>query len=524
MRFESLKSTVNGVLASSDRFPGVVAVRDDGITWSYSQLRRQVFRAIAGFIALGVEPGDRIGLCALNSARWIVAALGVQGAGGVLVPLNTRFMGEELAYILGKSRTRWVVAEDAATRMKRVHEADCLLAAKQTWLGLDGDDAWHEFIARGSGISDADVLARIARIGEHDISDILFTSGTTGFPKGVAFTHGQSLRAYGELGAGFGYGAADRFLLIPPFFHALGYKSGWFAALLHGSTVLPERGFDPQRMIERIERDGVTMMIGPPTIFAELLEHPGRAKVDLSSLRLVVASATNVPPELVRRMRTDLGLQVLTGYGLTEASAIVTYARATDDPALVADSVGRPAPAVEVRVVDDADNPVPAGEIGNILVSGYNVMNGYWEDPESSAEVITPAGLLRTGDIGSLDEGGFLRVTGRKKDVVIVGGFNVYPAEVERVLSGHPLVAEVAVVGVADERLGEVPFAYVVAAGAALDGDELLAWARPRMANFKVPRYAETVDRLPKNPSMKVLREELRARATASLSDRAPEE
>jgi acyl-CoA synthetase (AMP-forming)/AMP-acid ligase II len=518
MSFEALQSTVNGVLISCDRFSGQLAVQDDGCSWTFEDLRAHVLDAVAGFMTWGVQPGDRVGLCASNSARWIVTALGIQGAGGILVPLNTRFMGHELSHILDKSGARRVVSEDAGVRLGRVREAGGDVS-EQTWLALDDEDDWAAFIAAGAGVSEADVLARIAAIRPDDVSDILFTSGTTGFPKGVVFTHGQSLRAYGELGVGFGYGSTDRFLLIPPFFHALGYKSGWFAGFLHGSAALPERRFDAQQMMERIERDAATMMIGPPTIFAELLSQARSGERDFSSLRLIVPASTNVPPELVRRMGDELGLTVLTGYGITEASAIVTYTRAGEDLELVADSTGRPAPGVDVLIVDDDDRPLPPGHEGNVLVGGYTVMTGYWNDPAATELAITADGRLRTGDIGSVDEHGYVRITGRKKDMIIVGGFNVYPAEVERLLSAHPIIAEVAVVNVPDERLGEVPFAFVVpASGGTLGRDELIAWARTRMANFKVPRYVELVDALPKNSSMKVLRDGLRARATASVA------
>jgi HIP---CoA ligase len=518
MSFEALQSTVNGVLESCRRFSGQLAVRDDGCSWTFDDLRAQVLDAVASFMSWGVEPGDRVALCASNSARWIVAALGIQGAGGILVPLNTRFMGHELAHILDTSGARRIVSEEVGLRLERVRVAGGDVS-EQKWLALDDEDQWASFIADGAAVTETDVAARIAGIRADDVSDILFTSGTTGFPKGVVFTHGQSLRAYGELGEAFGYGSSDRFLLIPPFFHALGYKSGWFAGFLHGSAVLPERRFDSQHMMERIERDRATMMIGPPTIFAELLRQARTGDRDFSSLRLIVPASTNVPPDLVRRMGDELGLTVLTGYGITEASAIVTYTRAGEDLELVADSTGRPAPGVEVVIVDDDDQPLPHGQEGNVLVGGYTVMTGYWNDSAATAAAISADGRLRTGDIGSVDEHGYVRITGRKKDMIISGGFNVYPAEVERLLSQHPLVAEVAVVNVADERLGEVPFAFLVpVTGATLEPDDLLAWAKTNMANFKVPRYVELVTALPKNSSMKVLRDELRGRAASSIA------
>lgn len=518
MAFEDMQSTVSGVLRSCDRYGDLPAVGDDVDKWTYAELRSQILAATRAFMASGIGHGDRVGLCASNSARWIVAALGIQGAGAVLVPLNTRFKGEELAYILGTSGAVAVVSEELESRQAMVAAAHVPLVVER-WLAIDDADQWAGFLAHGAAVSEVEALERIEAITADDFSDILFTSGTTGYPKGVPFTHGQSLRAYGELGEGFGYTAGDRFLLIPPFFHALGYKSGWFAGLLHGSLILPERRFDSRHMLERIADERVTIMIGPPTIFAELLDHPDRGGADLSSLRMVVPSATNVSPELVRRMRTELGVEVLTGYGLTESSAVVTYSRAGDDPELVADSVGRPAPGVEVTIVDDHDNPVPTGEQGNIMVSGYVVTRGYWQDPSATADAITAEGRLRTGDVGSLDERGFLRITGRKKDLILVGGFNVYPAEVERLLAQYAAVAEVAVVGVPDNRLGEVPFAFVVpAADATFDIGNFLAWARGRMANFKAPRRAEIVSELPKNASMKVMRSTLRSRAEAYVA------
>jgi HIP---CoA ligase len=521
MQFADLESTVNGVLVSADRFPARSAVEDGAIRWTYADLREQVLAAVRACIASGIKPGDRVGLRASNSALWILAALGIQGSGAILIPLNTRFKGPELAYILRAGGASHILAEDMSISRDLILDAGGADLASLDWVDIGDEAAWHAFTARGGAVPEREVVARISAITAGDVSDILFTSGTTGYPKGVPFTHGQSLRAYGELGHGFGFTSSDRYLLIPPFFHALGYKSGWFSAFLHGCAVLPEQRFDAARMVDRIERERVTMMIGPPTIFRELLAQAAGGRRDLSSLRLIVPSATSVPAELVGQMRAELGVDVLTGYGLTEASAIVTYSRVGDDPELVSDSVGRPAPGVEVIITADDDREVPAGETGNILVSGYTVMNGYWGDPAATAAAIMPDGRLRTGDLGSLDEHGFLRITGRKKDVILVGGFNVYPAEVERFLVLHPLVTEVAVVGVPDERLGEVPWAFVVpVAGRELDRAEFLQWARTRMANFKVPRNVEVVDSLPKNPSMKVLREELRKQGTTILGQR----
>lgn len=511
-------NTVASVLAACRTFGDLPAVWDDEVRWTFTDLEREVLRAVRAFISLGVEPGDRVALRSTNSARWIVAALGLQGAGGVLVPLNTRFKGEEIAYVLDRSGASVLVTEDLPHVMSMMRSTSSRTVTRSL---VDLSSEWTQFLDRGRQTPESAVRERIGSIGSDDLSDILFTSGTTGYPKGVRITHGQSVRAYGDLGDGFGYRPGDRYLLIPPFFHALGYKSGWFAGLLKGCLVLPERSFDSRRMIDRIQRDRVTMMIGPPTVFAELLDGPHLAEADIGSLRLVIPSATNVPPELVRRMREDLHLEVLTGYGLTESSAIATYSRNGDDPDVIADSAGRPAPGVDIRIADDADRPLPTGSQGNILVGGYVVTTGYWEDPEATAQVLTADGHLRTGDVGYVDGHGCVHVTGRKKDLIIVGGFNVYPAEVERLLSRYPGVAEVAVVGVPDARLGEVPFAFVVnSAGTTMDEQSFLDWSRAHMANFKAPRHVTVVDELPKNPSMKVLRSELRVRGAAQIAGR----
>ncbi|MCW2746925.1 MAG: long-chain fatty acid--CoA ligase [Nocardioidaceae bacterium] len=510
----------NSIHQVSAKYADMLAIVDDGLEWDYAELDRQMLRAIRAAMAWGIKPGDRIGVYSTNSARFILAALAIQGAGGIMIPLNTRFKPDEIAYILERGGASGLIAEaplQGRHYVEALRESAPDLEAIKHVITIDDLDledctTWTDFLALSDQVSEADALASIEAIKPDDVSDVLFTSGTTGYPKGVPFTHAQSLRGYGDIGTRFGYGAGDKLLLIPPFFHALGYKSGWFAALLKGSVVLPERVFDSLHMIERIQNEKVTMMIGPPTVFNDLLNMANRDDFDISSLRLVIPASSNVSNELMVRMREELGIaHVITGYGLTEASASVSCVSFDDDPAVAGDSSGRPLPGVEVTVVDELGNPVPTGEKGELLVSGYVVMSGYWDDPNATAETIDPQGRLRTGDIGTVDANGFVRVTGRKKDIIIVGGFNAYPAEIERVLMQYPGIAEVAVVGVPDERMGEVVCAFVVELpGQPLDREALVVWAKDKMANFKVPRYVEILSALPKNPSMKVLKNELR--------------
>jgi acyl-CoA synthetase (AMP-forming)/AMP-acid ligase II len=304
---------------------------------------------------------------------------------------------------------------------------------------------------------------------------------------------------------------------VNPFFHTFGYKAGFIACLMQGATIVPHAVFDVRQVLARIAEERITMLPGPPTLYQSILNIADRG--DLSSLRLAVTGAAPVPVELIKRMRSELTFStILTAYGLTESTGVVTICRQTDDAETISNTSGCAIPDTEVRVVDDEEAEVDRGDPGEIVVRGYNVMQGYYQDPQATAEAIDADGWLHTGDIGVMDERGYVRITDRKKDMFIVGGFNAYPAEIENDLLSHPAVAQAAVVGIGDDRLGEVGFAFVVPrAGEAIDPDELIAWSRGKMANFKAPRYVEIVDALPLNASGKVLKYELRERAEKGL-------
>jgi HIP---CoA ligase len=334
-------------------------------------------------------------------------------------------------------------------------------------------------------------------------------------PKGVMTTHGQALRVFETWSRLVGLTEGDRYLIVNPFFHTFGYKAGILACLMRGATIIPHAVFDVPTVLAKIAAERVTMLPGPPTLYQSILNHPDRESLDLSSLRLAVTGAAAVPVEMIKRMRTDLTFTtILTAYGLTESTGTATMCREGDDPETIANTSGRAIPDTEVRIVDDDGKEVVRGEPGEIVVRGYNVMRGYYEDPEQTAEAIDADGWLHTGDIGVMDDEGNVRITDRKKDMFIVGGFNAYPAEIENELLRHPSIAQAAVVGAPDERMGEVGIAFVVArAGETVDGDAVVAWAREQMANYKVPRRVEVVDALPVNASGKVLKFELRERA-----------
>ena len=347
----------------------------------------------------------------------------------------------------------------------------------------------------------------------------MFTSGTTGSPKGAMLRHSAICRAFLAWSEVIGLEAGDRYLVVNPFFHAFGLNSGILACLMKGVTLVPHPVFDVPAVMRRVGEERITMLPGPPAIYQTILNHPDLDEFDLSSLRLAVTGAATIPVQMIHAMRDRLGFEkVVTGYGLTEASGIATMCRHDDDPALIAGTSGRAIDDVEVRVVTPDGAECPAGQPGEVVVRGYNVMVGYLDDPDQTAEAIDAEGWLHTGDIGVMDADGYLDITDRVKDMFINGGFNVYPAEVERLMLAHPEVGQVAVVGIPDDRLGEVGMAFVVPApDTHPDPADIVSWCRDEMANYKAPRRVEVIDVLPLNASGKVLKFELRQRGAALL-------
>ncbi|MEU9136007.1 FadD3 family acyl-CoA ligase [Streptomyces sp. NPDC048404] len=525
------------VRSAAARFADRDAVVEGRTRVSYAELGARVERAAAACVASGVRVGDRVAIWAPNTLDWIVSALGAVSAGAVLVPLNTRFKGAEAAYVLARSRAKLLFV--TGTFLGTSYVASLRRAAGEPAEAAPGpaagplpglphlervvvlaDDApsdfrsWKDFLADGEGVGSDEVRRRGAAVSGASPSDIIFTSGTTGRPKGALITHAQTLRGYAIWSDLAGLREGDRYLIVNPFFHTFGYKAGIIACLMRGATMVPQPVFDVDTVLANVAAERISVLPGPPTLHQSLLDHPARDTYDLSALRLVVTGAAVVPLRLVERLRTELGVDtVLTAYGLSEASGIVTMCRRGDRPEVIASTSGRAIPDTEVRVVDASGAPAAPGSPGEVLVRGFNVMSGYFEDAAATAEVLTPDGWLRTGDVGVLDAEGNLRITDRIKDMFIVGGFNAYPAEIEQLLGLHPDVADVAVVGVPDSRLGEVGRAYVVRRPhSALTADDLITWSRREMANYKVPRTIAFVTGLPRNASGKVVKGELRGR------------
>ena len=514
------KMTIPGTLArSAATWPQVSAIEEGGLKLTFSELAAAVEGAARAFMAAGIQRGDRVGIWAPNSARWIVAALGLQSAGAVLVTLNTRFKAAEAAYVLEKSEARLLCTVGDFLGM---NYADVIAAQKLPHLEgillLEGTSAsgtpWDAFLARGAAVTPAAAQARAAEVTPDDLCDFLFTSGTTGKPKAVMSAHGQNLKVFEVWGRTVGLRAGDRYLIINPFFHSFGYKGGWLACLIHGATALPHGVFDVAEVLGRIQREKITVMPGPPAIYQSMLAFEGREKYDTSSLRLAVTGAAPTPVELVHRMRRELGFEsVIKAYGLTESCGTVSICLPSDSAETIANSDGAAIPDTEVKLVDAEGKEVPRGTPGEVWVRGYNVMRGYFNDEAETKKAIDADGWLHTGDIAVMDERGYLKITDRIKDMFIMGGFNVYPAEVESLLFQHPGIAAGAVIGVPDERMGEVGMAFVVPRpGVKLDPAEVIAWSRANMANYKVPRYVEVLDELPRNASGKVLKTDLRDR------------
>ncbi|HTR70755.1 MAG TPA: FadD3 family acyl-CoA ligase [Mycobacteriales bacterium] len=511
--------TTSGVLAATAaRVPTQEALVDGDLRLTYAELDATVSEAARAVMAAGIDAGDRVAIWGPNCARWVIAALALQRAGAVLVPLNTRFVGDEAAYVLAKAGVRLLFTvtdfldRDYPASLPRDAVPDLGRIVIMSGPVDDGCESWDVFLA-GGGSVDGDALAACtASIGSDDLSDILFTSGTTGAPKGAMCTHGQTLRAYAVWSTVVGLREGDRYLIVNPFFHGFGYKAGWLASIMMGATIVPAKTLDVPLVLDAVRNERITVLPGTPTLYQTMLEHPAFSADGIASLRLSVLGAANIPPTLLYRIKEAMGFEdIVTGYGLTESCAIVSMCRYDDPLETVASSCGRPLPGLEVRIVDPSGAEVPTGSEGEIVVRGYTVMRGYLDEPEETAGTIDEQGWLHTGDIGTVDDLGMLHITDRIKEMFIVGGFNAYPAEIEKILSRHESIAQVAVIGIPDERMGEVGAAFVIPrAHATITPDEVIAYSREHMANYKVPRQVYVVDSLPMNASGKVVKNVLR--------------
>jgi acyl-CoA synthetase (AMP-forming)/AMP-acid ligase II len=507
---EALPLTIpHAAEAAARRWGDELALIEGSETRTFAQLWQECRAAASGFLAAGIKPGERVAIWAPNRREWVVGAVAAQICGAAVVPLNTRLKGREAGDILRRTKARMLLTVGDFLGIDYLALlADEDLPDLEYYVLLERLDA---FASLGQGADDPLVDAAMARLGPDDISDIMFTSGTTGSPKGVMMTYGRVLPQVGVWIGNTGLAHGERYLIANPFFHSFGMKVGWVACLIAGAVMVPMPQFDVAEAVRLIAQERIASLPGPPTIFQMLLSELEKQSFDCSSLRGGTTGAATVPPVLIERIRSELGMRdIITAYGMTECVNI-TSCRPGDPVETIAQTCGAAIPGNEVIVADDDGNELPRGETGEILVRGQGVMLGYLDDPKATAEAIDPQGWLHTGDVGTMDAAGYLRITDRKKDLYISGGFNVYPAEVEKLLSVHPAIAMVAVVGVPDERMGEIGKAFVVLRPDAQASEaDLIAWSRDNMANYKIPRSFAFVDELPRNASGKVLKIELK--------------
>ncbi len=516
-----LPQTIPGLIAAAaQNHPQRIAIREEGVELSFAALDTLRLGAARALMSVGINAGDRVAVWAPNCHEWVVAALGIHSVGAILIPINTRMKGVEAADILEQSGARllFCVGEflndyfPAMLHGQQTPALERVVVLGKVRERTPADTSWADFLTLAEQTPEAAARERAAAVKPEDLSDIMFTSGTTGRPKGVMTCHGQNIRAFDEWSRCVDLQADDRYLIINPFFHSFGYKAGWLAALMRGCTIYPLAVFDTDSVLTLIGRERISFLPGSPTLFLSFLAHPRLKDFDLSSLRVAVTGAAAIAPSMIHRMRDELGFKiVVTAYGLTECCGVATICDRDADAETIATTSGRAMPGIELRCIGEDGKSVPAGSEGEVVMRGYNVMRGYFNNEEATREAIDAEGWLHTGDIGILDANGNLRITDRLKDMYIVGGFNCYPAEVERILTAHPSIAQLAVIGVPDERQGEVGKAYVVLRpGATLDAAGLVAWSRENMANYKVPRHVEFVSALPMNASGKVLKYQLR--------------
>lgn len=537
-----VSQTIAGELsAAAAGYPDDVAVRCEDEKRTFAELQRDVRRAARGLLAAGVQPGDRVALWAPNTLDAAIALLAIVVSGGIVVPLNTRYRAREVAGILERARCRMIIAPGSF--LGRSFAAEALdVAGLTAVVSLGGHDPegarpWPDIIAAGASVSGQEVEKRSEVQSGEDVVVVQFTSGTTGQPKGALLRQGPMLATAMTWADIVGMGHGDVYPVAYPLSHVGGYKTGLLTTLAARATAILFPVVTSETLVAAVSAHHPTIINGPPPVLRSLLSAVEEGKLSAGTrIRVAVTGSSIVPPPLLRDLSRLLGVtDVINAYGLTEATGVCMMTRRGDPIELVCETVGTAIDGVQLRIASSAAAPgdyspagAPAGPadpdrsagtaaIGEIEVRGRNVMAGYLDDPSATAEVMDD-GWLRTGDIGWIGDDGYVRIAGRAKDMVVVGGFNVYPAEIEHVLADHPDVLEAAVVGIPDERLGEIAVAFVVPLSAAPVPDALVAWCRDRLANFKVPRRVWIIDSLPRGAVGKVAKLDLRERAIALLN------
>lgn len=532
-------ATLSGVLMTDAEVAGdTLALVTDTERITYTELTVAARELAAGLVARGVAPGDRVAIWLPNSVDWMVAHWAATLAGAIVVPLNTRNRPAEVLYILTQSGAAALVMRDRFLHTDYVAGLSEILAGglpelrtvivRQTGPGdlVASAISWDNALRAGEGVSDERVHAATAAVGPDDVHVLMYTSGTTGYPKGAMLTHGGLMQSARHNYASWKFRPGDAVLVPGPLSHIIGIVFGCVMPAVGIIVPITLPVFDAERVLALIQQYRPVVMTGTPTHFQMLAEHPRLREYDVSSLRIGMAGGASSTPDAVRRVMEQLGLEALVnGLGMSEAGS-VAHTDPSDPPEIHATTAGRPMPWLETRIVDPGTTTdQPVGEPGELWIRGPGVMKGYFRDPQATAAALTADGWLRTGDLLWMGEDGCLRFVGRLKEMFTVGGFNVYPAEVERVLAQHPAVAECQVLGVPDARLGDVPFAFVrFQPDAHADADELMSFCAARLANYKVPRHVHVVQSFPLLASGKRNRHtlhELACRLATDETDRA---
>jgi fatty-acyl-CoA synthase len=517
---ETIGANLERTVASFGDRDAVVSCHQ-GVRMSYAEFDAAVNRVACGLMAGGIEKGDRVGIWSPNCVEWVVVQFATAKIGAILVNINPAYRTHEVEYALRQSGVKLLVSARAfktSDYRAMIEEVRGGLPDLRAVVLLDGPD-WDALSA--SPVDEEALRGRMASLAFDDPINIQYTSGTTGFPKGATLSHHNILNNGFFVAELCGYTEADRVCLPVPFYHCFGMVMGNLGAVTHGSCiVIPAPGFEPGATLAAVAGERCTSLYGVPTMFIAELEHPDFASFDLTSLRTGIMAGSPCPVEVMKRVQRDMHMgEVGICYGMTETSPVSTQTRPDDTLELRVSTVGRPGPHIEVKIVDpDTGLVVPRGEPGEFCTRGYSVMLGYWEEPEKTAEAIDAARWMHTGDLATMDDNGYCNIVGRIKDMVIRGGENVYPREIEEFLYSHDDVADVSVVGVPDDRFGEELCAFVVPrSGASPNEDSIREYCRSRLAHYKVPRYVVFTDAFPMTVTGKVQKFKMREDAIARL-------
>ncbi|MGW4483234.1 AMP-binding protein [Amycolatopsis sp. NPDC004368] len=498
--------------------------RAAGTRWSYAELKRDVDQLAHGLVATGIGKGDRVGIWSPNRAEWTLLQYATAKIGAILVNINPAYRSHELEYVLNQAGVRMLVAAD---KFKTSDYAAMVEQVRPNCEALEfvvllGTEAWTDLMARGAG-GDPENLARLQKnLSADDPINIQYTSGTTGFPKGATLSHHNILNNGYFVGELCNYSEEDRVCIPVPFYHCFGMVMGNLACTSHGACmVIPAPAFDPRATLEAVEAERCTSLYGVPTMFIAELNHPDFGEFGLSSLRTGIMAGSPCPVEVMKQVIDRMGMtEVSICYGMTETSPVSTQTRADDSVERRVSTVGRVGPHLESKVVDpETGLTVPRGVPGELCTRGYSVMLGYWEQPDKTAEAIDAARWMHTGDLAVMDDDGYLNITGRIKDMVIRGGENVYPREIEEFLYTHPDVLDAQVIGVPDVKYGEELMAWIQMREGAqpLTAEAVREFAQGKLAHYKIPRYVHIVDGFPMTVTGKVRKVEMREQSVTLL-------